>query len=576
MKKLNLLKSLFLLCALIVGSSSVWAEETATITFASQTSGTSDGSTAYTTSTFVSNGIASSSDAFGTITCSATSKCYSGKTGYGMKAGASSSAGSFTIAFSTPLTNVSQITLNRASYNDSKTANITVKNGSTTLANAVSTPSGSAAFSDMDITDLAIESLAGLTVEATKYCYIKSITITYSTSSKPSAGLAFAVPSYKVAYDTDFPTPTLTNPHSLTVSYSSSDDDIALVEENTGFVVIGSKAGTATITASSAETSDYAAGVAKYTITVFDPAANDGTEAKPYTVAEALAIIDGLADNGKTDKVYVKGIVSTGLGTISSGAASYSISDDGSTTGQMLVYKGYGNGGYEFENATDLSVGDKVIVYGQLYKYKSGTTITPEFAKDNYITSLEGEKYIYVGDAKWRTYVAEEDMEMPADLKAYIVTSTSTSSVALTEVTKVKKGTAVILNGTNEYGDYRDNDYFCTILNETVTYPGTNVLKISNGTTVNGVFVLAKKSDVVGFYKWNGGSLEPGRAYVEAPAGDAREYLEFAFNDNGTTGIANVDINANLNGNYYNLAGQRVAQPSKGLYIVNGKKVIIK
>ena len=26
----------------------------------------------------------------------------------------------------------------------------------------------------------------------------------------------------------------------------------------------------------------------------------------------------------------------------------------------------------------------------------------------------------------------------------------------------------------------------------------------------------------------------------------------------------------------YNLAGQRVAQPTKGLYIVNGKKVIIK
>jgi len=31
-----------------------------------------------------------------------------------------------------------------------------------------------------------------------------------------------------------------------------------------------------------------------------------------------------------------------------------------------------------------------------------------------------------------------------------------------------------------------------------------------------------------------------------------------------------------LDGNFYNLAGQRVAQPAKGLYIVNGKKVIIK
>jgi hypothetical protein len=28
--------------------------------------------------------------------------------------------------------------------------------------------------------------------------------------------------------------------------------------------------------------------------------------------------------------------------------------------------------------------------------------------------------------------------------------------------------------------------------------------------------------------------------------------------------------------NYYNLNGQRVSQPKKGLYIVNGKKVVIK
>ena len=193
MKKL-LLKSMLLLCALVVGSMNGWAN-TATITFASQTSGTSDGSSAYTTSNFVSNGIASSSAAFGTITCSATAKCYSGKTGYGLKAGGSSNASSFTISFSTALTNVSQITLNRASYSDSKTATITVKNGTTTLANAVSTPSSSAEFADMDITGLSIASLAELTVETSKYCYIKSITITYTPSATPTC----AAPTFSPA-----------------------------------------------------------------------------------------------------------------------------------------------------------------------------------------------------------------------------------------------------------------------------------------------------------------------------------------------------------------------------------------
>ena len=44
------------------------------------------------------------------------------------------------------------------------------------------------------------------------------------------------------------------------------------------------------------------------------------------------------------------------------------------------------------------------------------------------------------------------------------------------------------------------------------------------------------------------------------------------------TGIANVAKSQELTANsqYFNLAGQRVAHPAKGLYIVNGKKVIVK
>lgn len=43
-----------------------------------------------------------------------------------------------------------------------------------------------------------------------------------------------------------------------------------------------------------------------------------------------------------------------------------------------------------------------------------------------------------------------------------------------------------------------------------------------------------------------------------------------------TTGISNVNANVNLNGNYYDLQGRRVMQPVKGLYISNGKKVMVK
>ena len=53
----------------------------------------------------------------------------------------------------------------------------------------------------------------------------------------------------------------------------------------------------------------------------------------------------------------------------------------------------------------------------------------------------------------------------------------------------------------------------------------------------------------------------------------ARDFLGF---DDDTTGIESVEQSTKADNLYFNLAGQRVVQPTKGLYIVNGKKVIIK
>ncbi|MDD6394117.1 MAG: Ig-like domain-containing protein, partial [Prevotella sp.] len=56
-----------------------------------------------------------------------------------------------------------------------------------------------------------------------------------------------------------------------TVTYSSDNKEVASVDENTGAITIGSKEGTATITASFAATDNYQASSAKYYITVTDP-----------------------------------------------------------------------------------------------------------------------------------------------------------------------------------------------------------------------------------------------------------------------------------------------------------------
>ena len=88
-----------------------------------------------------------------------------------------------------------------------------------------------------------------------------------------------------------------------------------------------------------------------------------------------------------------------------------------------------------------------------------------------------------------------------------------------------------------------------------------------------GIFVLMNEDDVVGFYKTkNAFTVGANTAYLPATT-TARNFIGL---DNETTGISAALMNGErVNGEVYNLNGQRVAQPAKGLYIVNGKKVII-
>lgn len=82
------------------------------------------------------------------------------------------------------------------------------------------------------------------------------------------------------------------------------------------------------------------------------------------------------------------------------------------------------------------------------------------------------------------------------------------------------------------------------------------------------------------FKKASNGYLKPNRAYLSTSynvsATSAREYLEISFEDDDVTGVENVNRSTITNNQFYDLQGRKVEQPQKGLYIVNGKKVIIK
>jgi hypothetical protein len=173
---------------------------------------------------------------------------------------------------------------------------------------------------------------------------------------------------------------------------------------------------------------------------------------------------------------------------------------------------------------------------------------------------------ITVTAAGWRTLVTAVDATLPEGLTAYVVTEVADNAIKLATATDIKANTPYILEGA--VGDYT------LTAAESATAPATNLLQISTETTGNGVYVLANDDTKgVGFYKWVGGSLGAGRVYLPAPT-NAPEFLSFVF-DSETTGINDVRGKmADVRGDFFDLQGRKVAQPTKGLYIVNGRKVI--
>jgi len=98
----------------------------------------------------------------------------------------------------------------------------------------------------------------------------KQSDIVFYRAGLPYANLSFPEESYTVNLGETFTAPTLTNPHSVTVTYASSNPGVADVNASTGEVTLVS-AGTAIITASFVGNENYSPDSASYTIKVVDP-----------------------------------------------------------------------------------------------------------------------------------------------------------------------------------------------------------------------------------------------------------------------------------------------------------------
>ena len=139
--------------------------------------------------------------------------------------------------------------------------------------------------------------------------------------------------------------------------------------------------------------------------------------------------------------------------------------------------------------------------------------------------------------------------------------------IVLTPVTEIPAGAGVIIEAAA-------GTYTVPAI-ETASALSDNDLLVSNGTVTGAsgdIYVLYNGKHGVGFYLLdNGVTIPAGKAYLQIAAA-GRSFLGFS---DEATAISNVKAET-ADDAIYNVAGQRVTKTQKGLYIVNGKKMLVK
>lgn len=164
------------------------------------------------------------------------------------------------------------------------------------------------------------------------------------------------------------------------------------------------------------------------------------------------------------------------------------------------------------------------------------------------------------------------DFTNVTNLKAYIATEVEGDKVNMTQVNKVPSGTGLVLKATTTGSAINVPVYSGT----TDDVSGNQMVGSATSTTAvaaNAGYIL---SDGV-FQPAKAGTLAAGKAYLAIAIAAPAHPLEMNFEEGDVTSISEIEkMRDGENETFFNLAGQRVAQPTKGLYIVNGKKVVLK
>lgn len=437
----------------------------------------------------------------------------------------------------------------------------------------------------------------------------------YEIIVKGAPSLSFPQTSYTVEMSDVFSTPKLEGlPEGVTPAYTSSNKEVATVDAATGEVkIVG--VGTTTITITSPETGIYEGATASYELNVkaaiykveFDFTTNNWGLPTGYNKGEAsytneagYTITFGISSSGHKimgsdsdcNLIFGKEDATLSLPAFPFAVSKIKVFGKKGASGKVTQNIFVGNEAVSTEttNATEdhiYEIAEAFQAVGNIYTLKvtnaNNTQITKivVYAKDETIAGAIN----IATEEGYGTFYTDKNYVLPQGLTAFGYTSidgnnTLTKSVEYVAGDIVPANTAVVVKGAKGSYNYYNTEETATKTIEKNLLKGVTTDTRFEATSGVKRYILTRADDgILAFYRTNSGTInvKANRAYLEVPTAMAVA----SFSLEGTaTGINNVVTTAAKQG-IYTISGVRLnATTTKelpaGIYIVDGKKVIVK
>ena len=302
-----------------------------------------------------------------------------------------------------------------------------------------------------------------------------------------------------------------------------------------------------------AESTDYTVAysnntnVGTATVTVSGTGNYSGTASKTFTINPAMLTAATLAE---TTFVYnqqeqTAEVASVKAGTLTVPATDYTVSGNKATTVGTYTATITGKGNFT-------------------------GSVTAQF------TIVRDMSTVFSEGSSWATYVAQEDLELPEGIEAYAVTGATATEVSAEAISYIPTGVGILLKRSDvtktDYKGYAYEGVTATIESLLVG----SATEATDMTTYKD-FVLYRDEFVLS----GAASVAAGHAYLpaaNATAGAARRSIVVSGGATGISEELRVKSEEFATAAWYDLNGRKLqaAPTKKGIYIRNGKKVVIK